>query len=229
MINVEAKVFVMNVIKLVSLTLAITLSGALSPGPLSASAVVIGASMGLFGGLLIALGHMIVEFSYITVLYKLINQFKRILTKIKLALNIVIVSFLLYFSYLLINDSMKIFQNKVMSLSASNLTIMDPLGVISIGIVLTGFNAYFLAWWLTVGYPLIEESSRYGVKGLGTMYVSHVWMDYAWLAILASSGNAVKLLGSIPYATLLLIIGLILIIFTIKIALDTIKIIAFYI
>ncbi|MEM3832542.1 MAG: LysE family transporter [Thermoprotei archaeon] len=214
----------MSIRKLIPLTLAITLSGALSPGPLSASAIIIGASMGLFGGLLIALGHMIVELPYVVVLYKLINQFKRFLSKTKLMLNIIVILFLLYFSYLLIRDSIKILKNNTSSLTAS-LIITDPLGAVSIGIILTGLNAYFLTWWLTVGYPLIEESSKHGIKGLSTMYISHVWMDYAWLTILASGGNTVKLLGSTPYAILLLVIALILIIFTIKMTSDTIKII----
>ncbi len=215
----------MSIRKLIPLTLAITLSGALSPGPLSASAIIIGASMGLLGGLLIALGHMIVELPYVVILYKLINQFKKFLAKTKLILNIIIILFLSYFSYLLIKDSMKILLNNASQSTTSNLIITDPLGAISIGIILTGLNAYFLAWWLTVGYPLIEESSKYGIKGLSTMYISHVWMDYAWLTILASGGSAVKILGSTPYAILLSIIALILIIFTIKIVLDTTKII----
>jgi len=213
----------MSIRKLISLTLAITLSGALSPGPLSASAIIIGTSMELFGGLLIALGHMIVELPYVTILYKLINQFKKFLVKIKLMLNTIVILFLAYFSYLLIKDSIKVFQNNALPLTGLNLTITNPLEAISIGVILTGFNAYFLTWWLTVGYPLIEESAKYGARGLSIVYISHVWMDYAWLALLASSGNAIKLLGSIPYALLLLITALILITFTIKIGSDTIK------
>jgi threonine/homoserine/homoserine lactone efflux protein len=215
----------MNVRKLVSLTLAITLSGALSPGPLSASAIVTGASMGLFGGLLIALGHMIVELPYVTMLYKLVNQFKKFLMKmkVKFILNVIVTFFLAYFSYLLIKDSINIFQSGAFSFAELNLTVLNPLEAIGIGIILTGFNAYFLTWWLTVGYPLIEESVKYGVRGLSVMYVSHVWMDYAWLALLASGGNAIKLLGSMPYALLLLIIALMLAVFATKIGLDTIK------
>jgi len=147
----------MNVRKLVSLTLAITLSGALSPGPLSASAIVTGASIGLFGGLLIALGHMIVELPYVTMLYKLINQFRKFLTKmkIKLILNVIVTFFLAYFSYLLIKDSINIFQSGAFSFTELNLTVLNPLEAVGIGVILTGFNAYFLTWWLTVGYPLI--------------------------------------------------------------------------
>ncbi|MDM7275462.1 MAG: LysE family transporter, partial [Thermoprotei archaeon] len=103
--------------------------------------------------------------------------------------------------------------------------VSGSLEAVAVGVALTGFNVYFLAWWLTVGYPLVEESSKLGFKGFTAMYVSHIWMDYAWLTILAAGGGATKILGETPYAALLAVLALILTAFALKIAADTLKLI----
>jgi len=208
--------------RIILLTLAITPSGALSPGPLSASAVAVGALLGVTGGLVIALGHMIIELPYIILIYKFTAGLRSILGKTRLAMNTVITLFLLYFSYMLLQDSIRVLNGGNLG-SSSGVIASSYLGAFIIGIALTGFNVYFLVWWLTVGYPLIEEASRLGVRGLTVMYTSHVWMDYVWLAILSAGGGASRLLGSTGYAVLLVILALILIVFALKIAVDTIR------
>jgi len=207
----------------VLLTLAITPSGALSPGPLSASAVALGALMGPLGGFLAALGHMVVELPYVLLLYRFTFTLRSFITKFKVALNTVVVVFLLYFSYMLLRDSISIVMGLEGSQSPGFIVGGGLLEAMVTGALLTGFNAYFLLWWLTVGYPLIEESSKLGFRGFTVMYASHVWMDYAWLTLLAGGGVTVKLLGSTPYAILLGVLATILVIFAVKIARDTFR------
>ena len=207
----------------VLLTLAITPSGALSPGPLSASAVALGALMGPLGGFLAALGHMVVELPYVLLLYRFTFTLRSFITRFKVALNTVVVVFLLYFSYMLLRDSISIVMGLEGSQSPGFIVGGGLLEAMVTGALLTGFNAYFLLWWLTVGYPLIEESSKLGFRGFTVMYASHVWMDYAWLTLLAGGGVTVKLLGSTPYAILLGVLAAILVIFAVKIARDTLR------
>ncbi len=210
--------------RLVLLTLAITPSGALSPGPLSASAVAIGGFLGPLGGVLIALGHTIVELPYAAGLYKFMGSMRAVIEKVRIPMNVFIVAFLLYFSYLLFKDSIGVLEGRVGTLSGS-FSVSGSLEAVAVGVALTGFNAYFLAWWLTVGYPLIEESSKLGVKGFTAMYISHVWMDYAWLTVLAAGGGAARIMGETPYAILLAILAFILLAFAFKIAADTLKVV----
>jgi len=207
----------------VLLTLAITPSGALSPGPLSASAVALGALMGPLGGFLAALGHMVVELPYVLLLYRFTFTLRSFITRFKVALNTVVVVFLLYFSYMLLRDSISIVMGLEGSQSPGFIVGGGLLEAMVTGALLTGFNAYFLLWWLTVGYPLIEESSKLGFRGFTVMYASHIWMDYAWLTLLAGGGVTVKLLGSTPYAILLGVLATILVIFAVKIARDTFR------
>lgn len=205
--------------KLVLTTLMITPSGALSPGPLSASAAAVGALLGPWGGFLVALGHMAVELPYVAALHRFAGLLKGVLDRLKIPMNIVIIAFLGFFSYLLLKDSIAILRGE--SSSPGGLSISGPLEAFTVGAALTGFNVYFLAWWLTVGYPIIEESSKLGLKGFAAMYISHVWMDYAWLILLAVGGGATRVLGVLPYAILLAALAAILAVFALKIAFET--------
>jgi threonine/homoserine/homoserine lactone efflux protein len=70
-----------------------------------------------------------------------------------------------------------------------------------VGIGLSAMNPYFIMWWLTVGTPLIMIAiGAMGLAGVGIMYISHVWMDFAWLSVLAGLGSKGKKLGRFyPY------------------------------
>jgi len=210
-----------NLTDVVSKTLLITPSGALSPGPLSAVAVAVGASLGFVGGLLVALGHMIVEMPYVYVLVRSYSRAESFIRRWRIPLNTVVVVFLAYFAFLLLKDSISMYTGGVGQAGGTSIAGASRLTAVAMGMLLTGTNAYFLAWWITVGYPLIEASARNGRTGLAVMYTSHVWMDYVWLALLAWGGGASRLLGVKPYATLLGILGLILLFFAVKITLDT--------
>ena len=165
-------------------TLAITPSGALSPGPLSASAIVAGASLGVLGGLAVALGHMAFELPYVALLWVAASRVEPLLRRLEKPLNTFVAAFILWFALLTIEAAIQGGGS-----SAGGMAVSSLLQAFIVGVVLTGFNAYFLLWWLTVGYPLIRDSSRLGARGLAVMYVSHVWMDYAWLALLAGLGG----------------------------------------
>lgn len=212
--------------RVVVLTLTLTPSGALSPGPLSASAIALGALMGPLAGFMVALGHTLVELPYVMLLYKVASILRVTLGRFKLLLNIFMTLFLIYFSYLLLMDSINIALGSTSpTFNQFNLNIgnISLLNAIIVGVILTGFNVYFLLWWLTVGYPMVEEASKLGVRGLTVMYASHVWMDYAWLTLLAGSGGVVRLLGSTPYSILLAILAVILALFAARIAVETLR------
>lgn len=174
--------------------------------------------MGAYGGLLVAAGHTVVELPYVAVLARSRSLVERALGSYYWALNAVVVFFLLYFSALLVRSSISPGPGQGYGAGA-----LEPLEALYAGIILTGGNAYFLAWWLTVGQPMLEEASRRGLKGLGVMYLSHVWMDYAWLTLLAWGGGQARLLGSGAYSLLLIVLALILLAFAAKIFLETIR------
>jgi threonine/homoserine/homoserine lactone efflux protein len=91
-----------------------------------------------------------------------------------------------------------------------------------LGTLFTGLNPYFILWWLTVGITLIITALEWSFLGVLIMYLSHVWMDYAWLvgtAYLAKRGT--NLAGRKGYKLIMIIFSLILVYFGAKFILES--------
>ena len=194
--------------------IVISLSGALSPGPLTTTAMLEGLWGGRKNGLIMAIGHTLVELPYVIGLAILVDTIKSILeTQIIKATMISLSSiFIFYFAYLSIRDGLK----KPVPTQTNNqkLVLKSPLLA---GIILTGLNPYFLLWWVTVGLPILTITLSYGLLGIALVYIAHVWLDYAWLTFIAGLGEyGSKLLSDWKYRALLIGIGITLIFFGIS-------------
>ncbi len=191
--------------------IVISLSGALSPGPLTTTAMLEGLWGGRKNGLIMAIGHTLVELPYVIGLAILVDTIKSILeTQIIKATMISLSSiFIFYFAYLSIRDGLK--KPVPTQTNNQNLVIKSPLLA---GIILTGLNPYFLLWWVTVGLPILTITLSYGLLGIALVYIAHVWLDYAWLTFIAGLGEyGSKLLSDWKYRALLIGIGITLIFF----------------
>jgi len=199
--------------RLVAKTLAITPSGALSPGPLSAAGVAAGAMLGPLGGVAVALGHTLFELPYVALLTRWASRVRGALTggwgRLLLA---VMAGFTWFFSAGLAELAVASWRGAVSIAGPGRGGPLSPdslAGAVVVGVLYTGANPYFLAWWATTGFPLLEEASRLRA-GLPVMYASHVWMDYAWLALLAAGGVAAGRTGQHAYAALMAALSLVL-------------------
>lgn len=211
----------MDLVGLVVSTVVISVSGALSPGPLTASAVMIGTRRFAKGGFLIALGHMFFEFPYVLIIALLYSSIEFFLKDVNVSygLTFAVSAFIFFFSYLIIREGISVIRSETRRIEESKGYAFNP---ILIGIVLTGLNPYFLLWWLSIGLPLIQLSMNMGFPFLLLMYGSHVWMDYFWLTLMGFAGESgVKILKSKGYGILLIALGLILALFAINISLKT--------
>ncbi|MBS7611423.1 LysE family transporter [Candidatus Bathyarchaeota archaeon] len=185
----------------------ITISGALSPGPLTVATIIHGSKGGLKAGLGCALGHTIVELPLVILIWfgllSLISQ------TVKQFLGIVGGLALIVFSMLQLRGSLKLSQ------SSSNSEVSLERGSILTGIMLSGLNPYFLLWWFSIGSVLVYEAMDLGlIQGLTIMYISHVWLDYLWLGLLAYlSKYGRKILGLKIYRYILMLFSLILMVF----------------
>ncbi|MCE4612243.1 MAG: LysE family translocator [Desulfurococcales archaeon] len=201
-------------------SIAVTPSGALSPGPLSAGAVAIGGFTGVLGGLAVALGHTLAELPYVLLLVKSVESARRFVERWRLPLNVVVGAFLVFFAVGLVEAAWSAWHG---SLGFAAPRIASLYSAVGYGAVLTLFNPYFLAWWVTVGYPLVNDSSRKGYRGVAVMYLSHVWMDYVWLGLLSWSGGVSRLLGYRAYGVLLAVIACVLAYFAARILIEAFK------
>jgi threonine/homoserine/homoserine lactone efflux protein len=151
---------------------AITLSGALSPGPLTVSAASLGIKSGKKAGFLISLGHMTFELPLVLLIAAGVSIVAQSFRSI---LSLIGGIFLLYFAF-----------TQLRSLRKASIDISEGKGnAFLAGIVLTALNPYFIVWWLTVGTKLVMDSMQLFPLGVLFMYILHVWMDFAWLIFIA--------------------------------------------
>jgi len=193
---------------LIALTIIISASGALSPGPLTVATVAVSLKRNWKVGVLAALGHMTVEIPYIIILILIYEQIKIFLQNfiVKVLFLTFILIFILMFAFFIIRESL----SKV-KIEMKIEKIYHPF---LIGVIFSILNPYFLLWWVTVGFVLIKIIIESGNLLLFfiIMYIAHVWLDYAWLTGLASVASlSTNFLGSKGHRIIMFCLGIFLI------------------
>lgn len=151
----------------------ISLSGVMAPGPLFAAAITEG-KKNVFSGFTISAGHAAVEIPLILALF----AFGVSITteSIKMVIGILGGIVLLYLAYIE-------YRNYGREIEAKK------RGSFFIGIVMSSINPYFIAWWLTVGFYLINQSIAFGIYGLLLFIVAHELCDFFWLGFVSATSN----------------------------------------
>lgn len=201
----------MDIFTFVATVVAVTASGALAPGPLFFTNITHGTKSGARGGLAFSVGHMIFEVSLVVVLAVTLQTVIEFQPTIRVVVGVVGGAALLVFAFLQIRGALT---QKPDSEGKSGVPSKNPL---LLGTLFTGLNPYFILWWLTVGITLIITALEWSFLGVLIMYLSHVWMDYAWLigtAYLAKRGT--NLAGRKGYKLIMIIFSLILVYFGAK-------------
>jgi threonine/homoserine/homoserine lactone efflux protein len=198
----------MNLINFVITVVIVTASGALAPGPLFFGLLMQGSKEGARAGFSCAIGHTIVEFPLVLALaLGLLAAATQ--PAIKQVIGLVGGIGLIGFGILQIYSTIR---KKTEFEEIPQKTKM-PASSLVLGLALTGLNPYFILWWLTIGSILIVQALAFAaILGVLVMYVSHVWMDYAYLTTIAHLGKKGKsIVGSRYYRFVLIAFGLVLI------------------
>jgi len=163
-------------------TILVSLSGVMSPGPITAAAIAQGTRQSRAGAL-IAVGHGIVEFPLM----------------IALALGLGVAAGVKWVesSLFIAGGAILLFMAYGMARSAHRPTQAaikhGPLGT---GIAFSAANPYFLVWWVTVGAALIARSLHFGLWAFAVFGVVHWCCDLGWYSALsAASSKGRKWLG----------------------------------
>ena len=196
----------MDIFTLIAEVIGVSASGALAPGPLFVKNITEGSKTGAKSGFVFAVGHTVVEFSLVMVLtlgvLTVANE-----PAVKQIVGMAGGAALLVFGMLQIRESLS---SKPIEVREESMALKSHLLV---GTVFTGLNPYFILWWLIPGMKLILDSWTFaGWAGVIFMYVTHVWIDYAWLtgtAHLARKGT--KFVGRKGYRVVLVLFGFVLI------------------
>jgi threonine/homoserine/homoserine lactone efflux protein len=145
----------------------ISLSGVLMPGPLVAVTVE-KAAKSKAAGLLISLGHGVVEFPLMFIIYFWLSNFAipKILT---IAIGLIGGLAMMLMGF-------QTFRNRKMT---QDKHFHSNKATLAIGIWTTAANAGFILWWLTIGTALILNAQQFGLVGFSVFAVVHWLCDFA--------------------------------------------------
>ena len=167
------------------LAVGISLTGVMAPGPMSAAALVSGASS-QHAGLRLAIGHGIVEFPLMLLIA---GGRGTILSSESAQIGISLVGglFLIFLGVRLLKS------RRAPMAPSSAYGGGKPIWT---GIILTGGNPYFIVWWATVGTNLTLRSLEFSLLTFGLFAVVHWLCDLVWLEALSlASFKGSKLMG----------------------------------
>ena len=153
--------------------LLISLSGVLLPGPLFAVTIK-KASKNKTAGVLIALGHGIVELPLMLLIFFLLS---------KLTIPpIVQVGVGLVGGFLMVFMGLQAFRNRHKQDEAA--VNMKRESILA-GAWTTAANAGFILWWLTIGTTLILNAKLFGLLGFSIFAGVHWLTDFFWYTVVA--------------------------------------------
>ena len=153
--------------------IAISLTGVMMPGPVTAVTITKGAHR-KGAGALVALGHGIVELPLIVLLY---FGFARFFERTEVIVPVGLVGGLVLF-WMAIN----MLRVKPLAFSEHR---DAPHGSLVAGLVTTVSNPYFFLWWASVGVLLLSDAQAFGVTGVAAMGVTHWLCDAGWLFLIS--------------------------------------------
>ena len=147
---------------------AISLSGVMSPGPLFAVTIAKG-SGDRKAGPLISLGHGVVEFPLMFLIYFGLNWVFT-LTAVQRTISLV-------GGFVMIYMGVQMLRTRKQGVEQSSLLRHGP--VVS-AILATAANPYFILWWATIGAALVTNAAIFGLIGFFIFAVTHWSCDLVW-------------------------------------------------
>jgi len=154
--------------------IGISLSGVMMPGPVLA-ATLSKSWKSKFAGSFVAIGHGIVEFPLMFLIYfGLYNFFQN--QSVKIFLGIAGGVVLIYMGKGIFN-----LKNTTQSSFKDNPTSKATIA----GAITSLLNPYFILWWVTVGTALIMRSTTFGFIGFILLGIVHWLCDFTWYSLIS--------------------------------------------
>lgn len=157
----------------------ISLSGVVSPGPLTALTMDKG-TRSPAAGVLVATGHALVELPLMVALSIGLGQALAI-PWVQPAIGLVGGLVLIWMAQGLIRGALR-----GVGQDAAPAASHDRRSPLVGGMLLTVGNPYVLLWWATVGVALLGRSAALGTAGVVAMGVTHWACDLAWCSALSA-------------------------------------------
>jgi threonine/homoserine/homoserine lactone efflux protein len=165
--------FIENFYLFLASVMLISLSGVLMPGPLFAVTLK-KAAKSKIAGALIAVGHGIVEFPLMFLIFFVLSQFE-IPSLVQIAVGLV-------GGFLMIFMGVQTFRNRNKK-EETNVSLKRDS--VLAGVYTTAANAGFILWWLTIGTTLILNAQLFGLLGFSIFAGVHWLCDFSWYTVAA--------------------------------------------
>ena len=163
----------------------ISLSGVLSPGPMTAAVIQQGSRSGLTG-MYIAFGHGVIEMPLIVLIFFGAGSLFQ-LEWIRILIGMAGGIYLLFIGTGLLRTKGNAEVTKEGKMPSSFYS----------GLLLSIGNPYFLLWWGTIGVGLVISASKFGVIGLILFALFHWLCDLLWYSFLSlASFKGIKMFGT---------------------------------
>jgi threonine/homoserine/homoserine lactone efflux protein len=191
--------------------IVISLSGVMAPGPITATVVGQG-SRSPRAGVLISLGHGVVEFPLMIAVFFGVGRLFD-LPYLQAAIGLIGGAFMIVMG-------IGMLQNAAHSVTGS----AGPRSPLVAGILLSLGNPYFLVWWATVGAALVVRSFDFGLIGFVLLAVVHWLCDLVWntfLSILTFRGG--QFFGHRFQRAVFTVCGLLLLVFSVRLVAGTVQ------
>jgi threonine/homoserine/homoserine lactone efflux protein len=153
--------------------LLISLSGVLMPGPLFAVTIK-KSSKNKTAGALIAVGHGIVEFPLMFLIFFVLSQFT-IPFVVQVGVGLIGGFFMIFMG-------VQAFRSRHKEKEA---TVDLKRDSVLAGVWTTAANAGFILWWLTIGTTLILNAKLFGLLGFSVFAGVHWLTDFFWYTVVA--------------------------------------------
>jgi len=164
----------------------VSISGAMMPGPVTATAIAMGVR-NRYAGLVLAVGHGFVEFPLIfLIMFGLDKLLKSTRAQVVIGLlgGILMVAMAIQMVISLKNSE-----------NTESTTFKDS--PILAGMILSASNPYFILWWATIGLALANEARAFGIWAFVLFAFVHWLCDCVCFSALAwASFKGTKFLGT---------------------------------
>jgi threonine/homoserine/homoserine lactone efflux protein len=141
------------------------------PGPLFA-VTINKASKSKIAGALIAVGHGVVEFPLMFLIFFVLSQFE-IPSSVQIAVGLI-------GGLMMIFMGVQAFRNRH---KPEEINVALKRDSILAGVWTSAVNAGFILWWLTIGTALILNAKLFGLAGFSVFAGVHWLTDFIWYAL----------------------------------------------
>jgi threonine/homoserine/homoserine lactone efflux protein len=198
--------------QLLGIFFIISLSGALSPGPLTTMAIAEGSRRGKWSGWWLSVGHGLVEGAYVAVIALILWLGREAWLEQPMVAGVIALvggGFLAWMGWGMATAAWR-HQLTLSGATAKN----SRFGLVPTGILFSLSNPYWWIWWALITPLYIRQALAWGILGLAILFLVHWSTDIGWLTGLGwLTGTGHSLLNPRAYRWIMVVCGVALLLF----------------